>query len=317
MNFLSAFAQKLAPEQSLKARLHKHLAGPESGRSMTVLHASAVTKSDFCARRNAIVTATGIKPPSEYVSTASRVTYTQGRLLQDQVVNWCADMGIAVGDWKCAACGKLHRFQKRPLKCDNGLGQFTGGPQMNCGARDFHPVEVRFTSPLSGISGGFDMIVNLGSPKLRLTEIKTIKGEDFKALAAPLAEHKLRTALYLRIAAESQHPLSGHVDDQIATVLYLSKGHGVGDPTLKPMGVNESLSPFKEFQVYRDDALTDPLVKHGAAFWAWRHGKGGMPDRVCASAGDKKAKFCPAAQYCFGDVFPPGAVNENPIDLLS
>jgi hypothetical protein len=144
-----------------------------------------------------------------------------------------------------------------------------------------------------------------------MVEIKTIKGDDFKTLAAPLAEHRLRTALYLRIVSQSDHVMAGHVDDQVATVLYLSKGHGIADPSLKAMGVNESLSPFKEFQVYRDDAMTDPLVKSAAAYTAWRKGQEGMPAGVCASMTDKRAKTCQVAQYCFGGLFPPGTPNAN------
>lgn len=137
-----------------------------------------------------------------------------GTDLQDAIVHHFADMGRAVGHWKCTACGKVHQFCKRPGKCEN------------CGCKGFKPEEVRFQSAISGASCGVDMLVQLGGPKLFPVELKTMIKDQFAELVAPLQEHRLRTNLYLRLISESEQPWSNLVSTEEARVLYVCKGGG-------------------------------------------------------------------------------------------
>ena len=301
MNFVKTMLEGDQGKHSLKVLLHRQLARMEPPRSMATLHASEVTKSEFCARRSAIMLASGVRAGDEYLSGSMAMTFQIGRDVQDHIVSAAADAGIAVGHWRCVACNRLHEFCKRPVECHK------------CTRRTFTPVEVRFKSEVSGISGGFDMIMSTGLPKLRLVEIKTMAPIEFQALVLPLAEHKLRTALYLRIAAESANPLSQHIDQNEALVLYVSKGgFGHADPALTQLLPRERHSPFKEFVVKRDDAMTQPTVDAAMALTGWRTGVSGMPTPRCHKPTDKLAQWCPVAQYCFGSVFPPGQPNPHP-----
>lgn len=291
-----AFLKKLshfAPTRDLRYLLHSHLNEKELHRGIGHVHASEATNEDFCPRYYALADVTQHKLPSQWVSTSEQVTFHIGRVLQDAVVNWCAEMDRAVGHWACSGCEKVVEFQKRPAKCPK------------CGCRSFKPEEVRFTSKVSGISGGIDMLVELGNPLLRVVEIKTIDKDQFKALVAPLAEHRHRTALYLRLIAESNHPWAKRVDKKNADILYVSKGgYGVQDPELKKWGMVESFSPFKRYTVSAGDADTDAICAAAKVVKDFRAGDVGMPQGVCGTAMTKRAKACSLCKECFSGDYP-------------
>jgi hypothetical protein len=293
-----SFLKKLStavPSGSLKYLLHNHLAGPEDGRPYANIHASELTKPEgLCPRLYALADVTKAKPKNEWLSTSDQVTFRIGRELQDATVNWFADMGKAIGHWKCSACGALHEFQLRPAKCGT------------CHSRHFHPKEVRFKSEINGASCGVDMLVAMGDTKLVPVELKTMDKDLFKGLVAPLAEHRLRTNLYLRIIKESAHVWSKQVDVSRAIVFYISKGgFGCADPQLKAWGLYDGFSPFKEYEVKRADKETDYLSARAKVVTDFRAGKIGMPTGLCSTAMSKRAQGCNLKGVCFGGDHPP------------
>lgn len=286
------FLKKAAPEASLKFWLHQHLNGPSAGRSTSHVHASDMTKHDgFCPRFFALADVTKMKTNPEWLDTSHNVTFTLGRWMQDQIVDWFADMGKAICHWKCVSCGTMHEFTKRPEKCKT------------CGCKTSKPIEVRFESAVTGASCGVDMLLAMGEPKLRPVEIKTIRPEDFKALVAPLAEHRTRTNLYLRIIEESGNPL---VATNKATVLYVTKGgYGCQDNDLKAMGLKERFSPFKEFSVTRQDSDTNAICARAKVVKDFREGKVGMPRGICTTALTPRACSCSLKEVCFSGEHAP------------
>ena len=191
MKFL-AKAKKPSHEQSVKYLLHQHLNGPEPARGLKNVHASELTKPDgICARAYALSDVTKQKPGNVWLSTSENLTYRLGRIMQDETINDFADMGKAICHWRCVSCKHLHEFTSRPFNCSV------------CKVTTFTPEEVRIESAVTGASCGVDMLLMMGEGKLRPVEIKTMAADQFKTLAAPLAEHRLRTNLYLRIIAES------------------------------------------------------------------------------------------------------------------
>ena len=291
-----AFMKKLnhfVPTRDLKYLLHQHLNEKEVHRGIENVHASEVTKEGFCPRFYALADETKAKLPSEWVNTAEQVTFRIGRELQDAIVNWFADMGRALGHWKCLSCGKQHEFCKRPLKCDK------------CGCRAFKPEEVRFISAVTGVSGGIDMLVELGNPLLRIVEIKTMDKDIFKALVAPLAEHRQRTALYLRLVQESTQPWAKRVDKKHADIIYVSKGgYGVQDDELKTWGLMESFSPFKRYTIKHDAADNDEICRVAKVVSDFRKGDVGMPEGICDTMLEKRAKACSQCKVCFSGDYP-------------
>ncbi|MEY9560513.1 hypothetical protein [Sinorhizobium fredii] len=288
-------AKAFLPERSLKYLLHQHLNGPDPPRPLKTIHASELTKPEgLCPRMYALADVTKTKLKDDWLTTSEQATYELGRKLQDSVVNWFADMGRAFCHWKCLACGSVHDFQLRPLKCQQ------------CGCKHFAPKEPRFESAISGASCGVDVMLALGAKKLTPVEIKTIDKDEFKALKAPLAEHRWRTNLYLRIIAESKEPWSDRVDTERAKVLYVSKGgYGCEDDKLKQWGLNERYSPFKEFEVERKDAETDDLMLRAWVVSEFRKGTIGMPCGICTTALSKRAQQCFMKGPCFSGAYPP------------
>ena len=294
------FAKKLAkanvllPPISARALLHEHMRGRKPARPLTKVHASELTKEDgICPRLYALNDIDDTKPPDQWLSTSQVLTYDIGHMVQEHIAQTFADMGRAIGDWKCVACKKLYPFQQRPTTC-------------SCGSKSFKHQELRFESAVSGASCGVDLLLNLTPKALTPIEIKTIESEAFKELVAPLAEHKLRTNLYLRLISESADPKAKTIDTERALVLYVSKGgFGTKDPTLKSHGINDVFSPMKEWVVKRDDSQTDKLVAMAAIVKKWREGAIDMPHGVCTTALSKRASGCHHKALCFSGKHPP------------
>lgn len=288
-------AKELKPEVSVKYLLHRYLSGYDKARSLSIIHASELTKPEgLCPRFYALSDVTKTKPKDPWLTASQRMTFQIGRDQENNIVKWFGEMGKAVCHWKCVACGTVHEFQTRPIACQT------------CGVKVLEPKEVRFQSAVSGASCGVDMLLALGEKKLRPVELKTIDKEEFKNLKAPLAEHRWRTNLYLRIISESDHSWSSMVNSEVATILYVSKGgFGCADPELKKWGLTDQYSPFKEFQIKRDDSQTDDLVARAKAIKDFREGKVGMPCGICTTAMDKRAKMCSLKAVCFSGEYPP------------
>jgi hypothetical protein len=279
----------------LKHFLHSSLAGEREARSLATIHASEVTREDpkFCPREIALLDITGKKRESEFLSTSMSVVFELGWRIQYMVTDWLAS--IAVGDWTCRKCRNVAAFCSRPSACGK------------CGSSvrwDYE--ECRFESTVTGISAGIDVLVQLDGPALGVVEIKSIDKDKFKTLVAPLAEHRLRTNLYLRVIAESGESHRRHlIDTTKACVLYVSKGgYGVKDTSLKEAGlVDGGYSPFKEFTVERNDEETDEVCTRAKLAHDFRASKV-MPGGVCETSFCPRAKSCPVLKECFSGSYP-------------
>lgn len=295
LSFIKAVPVKKSP--GLRKLLHKQLAGPEVGRSFKNLHASDVTHPDyqFCARERAYVHQLNKQPKVGFLSTSENVTYDIGRFVEQKVIDTLAEAGMAVGDWKCLHCGKTAKFCKRPFKCDG------------CGHPHLKYVELRAKSDVTGVSCGLDVLVHFpGTAKHRVVEIKSIDKDQFKTLVAPLAEHEQRTKLYLKCVAESSQPWAETIYTDYGYVLYVSKGgYGTQCEEIAMWEFKDApFSPFKDYVVQRDDEGLKVVLAHVLLFqeWyaAWKAGEEPeLPERLCSSSLDKRAKKCSCLSPCF------------------
>lgn len=279
-----------AKPRSLKYMLHKHLSDMADARPLSNLHASELTKEDgVCPRMYALADVTEIEMPPQDVSASNQMTWEMGRNTQDAIVNWFADMGMAVVDWQCRSCDTMHPFQKRPSECSH------------CGRSTFDPKEPRFVSAVTGASAGIDMFIDWGDGEpYEVVELKTMDKDEFKTLAMPLAEHRLRTNLYLRIIDESDDIRATRVNTDQGWVFYTSKGgYGVADPDIRAWGLSEYFSPWKEYHALRDDAQTKDMAVRAKAINDFRAGRTTMPMGLCTTALDDRAKKCPCRKPCF------------------
>ena len=288
------FITKAKGERSLKRLIHEHLSGTEKARSTKLVHASDLMKQnhEFCAREYALYDITGKKPSDQFLSTAMRTVFGFGWLIQEWVVSTLADAGLAVTDWYCNNCGKAAILCLRPSACST------------CGGAKFTPGEHVFQSEVSGVVGSIDTFVRFpgSDPRLVALEIKSIDKEQFKELEAPLAEHRWRTNLYLRLIAESDDPSKADINQDVGMVLYVSKGgFGVKDLKIKEWGLQDhGFSPYKEHFIKRDDKVTQTKVAHAIRLLSYRKGDKGVPLGICPSSVHPRAKQCPVHAECFG-----------------
>jgi hypothetical protein len=278
------FLKKLTNKNhSVKELLLKSVGGSESARSPKELHASDLTRQDptFCPREVALHRVENVPRKDQWVQHAMRVTWDEGRDKQWRVNNDYL-RPYMVGPWHCTRCGDDVEWGGLPSAdgCKSPRGQHA-----------WEYEEPVFHHP-SGFSGSLDGLVRFSSAVIRPLEVKIIKGDDFKTLKAPLAEHRVRTQLYLRLVAESTHPRTAEISTDCAHVLYIMRGHGAKDE-------EGTITPFKEFVVKRDDTVVDKYV------WMSESIKAGMPEGTCASMMDPRAKKCLVAKHCFSGKHPP------------
>lgn len=299
MTFKLISSLKAKKEVSIKHMLHRELAGYEPPRDDSYIHASDLMKAgEYCPREWALYDLGLAKKKGFFVGTSQAVTFAQGRDVERRIRNdWLRK--YMVGNWSCEVCGHVHSFGKEPKgKC----------PKCGWGGR-WEYLEPRVSDPVSGISGGIDGLVDVGGLGLRVLEIKIMAPDEHKSLAAPLAEHKFRTSLYLRLASAEGSMISDQIDQNEASILYVSRSFGFKDTTLAENGIKDSpFSPFKEFAIKRDDALSDVAVSKASALTMWRkwpeEQKSGGPCGVCTGAFTKRAQQCPAVSACFSGKLP-------------
>lgn len=288
-----SFMKKIGDMQkgdSLKYRLHRKMAGYEAARDHKIVHASDVTKKDFCPREFALCDATGKKPKGGFIGTSLRATFDLGNALQDMLnqkwaVDWC------IGTWECKHCGEQYGFQKRPASC------------VECKHTHFHYLEENFVSPGCGYSGSIDYLFDPGVGKYKITEVKTMMKDEFKALKMPLAEHLVRTSIYLRLVSECNDWRTKRIDTESASILYICKGFGCADHTVKEKGIADAgFSPFKEFTVGRNDSSVDYAVQKAQEVQIYRN-SGVLPGRVCPHSLCTRAKSCPVTKECWSTYY--------------
>lgn len=288
--------KSIKKDHSIKMMLHSRLAGWEKPRPAVNIHASDLMKSPEYCPREAVFLAQGLSTKKDsFIGTSLRVTFDYGRFLEDSIRNdWLRD--VMVGEWQCGVCGFVHgTFGKVPvIKC----------PSCGWGGK-WKYKETRFLSPESGISGGIDGFVDVGASKLKLLEIKTISSDEFKKIVAPLAEHKFRTALYLKLIEDSDLPDSGRINTQEAHLLYVAKSFGVKDDSIREAGIKDApFSPFKEFIIKRDDSIADTPIAKATVVSNYLRTQKGMPCGLCKSSLELRAQKCSSSYLCFSSLYP-------------
>jgi len=291
----NAIHQAVKPQHSVIGVLKQNLGGTQRGRSMKVLHASDVTKFDFCPRKWALFDLFDKDPASQFVATAMDVTFQLGLAIETMLIEeWAGD--AVVGNWRCRWCGQQRTMVPKP----DGYC-ITGGTKKHWWQHMQLVIEV----PTHGMQGAPDALFNIGAPQLVTTEIKIMAPAEFDDLLAPLPEHRLRTTLYLWMLEHSQHPYRDKINLQECRVLYVSRGYG------KMNAAWNEVLPFKEFVVKRNDLDLNEFITRAAALKAFRT-IGLMPQGICSTALEKIAKQCSVKEACFSGQYPAGKYPQHP-----
>ena len=289
----NALHKATRPKQSIISVLKQQLGGPQRGRSMKVLHASDVTKVDFCPKKWALFDLFEKDPPMDTIATAMDVTYQMGLVTERLLIEEWAGTAV-VGNWRCRWCSEQRSMVPKPGGC--------------CKTGEKHwwqHLQMVVEAPEYGIQGGIDALFNIGAPQLIVTELKTLNPVEFDTIVVPFPEHRLRTNLYLKILDESHHPHKEKICTTEARVLYISRGYG------KLNAEWNEILPFKEFVVKRNDADLAEFLKRATALKTFRQ-SGLIPAGICATALDKIAKKCSVCQPCFSGQYVAGKYPPSP-----
>lgn len=269
---------------SVKELLHHHVGELEQGRSPKNLHASSLTKEDpeYCPRAHAYEYGSN-KATEHLVNTTLRVTFDMGNAIQSLLNNvWLRDQNY--GNWVCSSCGTSKMFTTAPQKACGKAG-------VRC---NWNYSEIMFRhKELNRLIGSIDCLINNGGPKLRMVECKIMDKDYFKALKAPLSEHKVRTKLYLKLIAESDSELKNLIDLEEATILYISRSFGFKDEKGR-------ISPFKEYHVKRNDEDVQYLMDKASKFQDFVD-TGVHPPRICDTISCPRANLCKVRALCFSE----------------
>jgi hypothetical protein len=290
MSFLKRATDKVG-KLIIKDLLHAKVGGNEPARGQDTIHASDLTKQNnqwgvgYCPREVRLreVVKDAPKRPPQFLPVATYVTFNEGRDKQKRLnEDWLVD--IMWGRWVCLACGEEHKFSLRP--------ESSGGDHLHVWQYE----EPRVIDYISKTSGGIDAVVDVGKKKLHIIEVKIMKSDDFKALVAPLSEHRVRTRLYLRQIAGSRQKFAKKIETDYAHILYIMRGHGCKQE-------DGRISPFKEYIVERDDSEVQHYLGMAHALTLSRQDDKLFPAGVCANQMEPRAVKCPLAKTCFSTKF--------------
>jgi hypothetical protein len=199
----------------IKDLLHDEMTSIEDARSIARVHSSDLThERGFCPRE--VVLSKLLTRPrlDKKIDVALRYTFDEGRDKQWRLNNdWLRR--YMIGDWQCTQCGWFVPWSRYPVKRACQSNYFA-----SC---SFEYREAVFKGP-NDVSGSIDAVVDVGLPKLRVVECKILSDgqkEVFRRLIQPMAEHRIRTRLYLKLIAESDFKHKDEIDTDTAHVIYM------------------------------------------------------------------------------------------------
>ena len=242
-----------------------------------LIHASSTTSSTYCPKRFAILDREKkFDLEVEMIPPLTKITFDAGIDKQARI-NDVYLRDKMIGFWEHPVTGKIL-----------GMGHAPDGEE----GKHYKYKEVGWRKRNSLLVGRTDALVEITPrDKLLMVEIKIISPNQFKDLAAPLAEHKYRCQLYLHLIANATRQEKSWVNTDYCHVLYCSRAHGIK--------VNDRMTCFKEYRIKRDDdAIAGVLEKIDVA--TRNIEKGEFSGAICETNKDKVAQKCPVSELCFG-----------------
>jgi len=219
----------------------------------------------------------------QWESFKDRVTFGIGNAIHFWMQNTPDVFGSRRrGWWKCSACGRVRYFGGPPRR-----------PCEHCGAKKtatfYHEHYMKVREPLI-VTGHPDMFWEKTNKVFRVCELKSISGEMFPSLAAPLIAHVWQVQTYMW-GSEFDKSLPIDVDRNVGYILYVSKKE------------HTDQIPVKMFPVKRDEALVLRIrAKLGAYVRGMKEYPKWLPpmDSHCETSklSSYRARFCPVREEC-------------------
>lgn len=212
----------------------------------------------------------------EYITFSRQLTFDIG----NAVHRWLQNSPDYYGDqrrgyWQCLSCNNVTYFSKPRIT-----------PCAKCGA---NPTAFEYKEALLilkepyNISGHPDMFISAEHTegRIRVMEFKTMDGDKFSSLKAPLVEHVWQVNAYMWMCHEDPIQLPAKIDTKLAYIVYISKKEKQGVLPIKTFvvkrstdvinGIKEKLAIFN--QAVKTKVLPPPnleCVKTGFNGWSSR-----------------------------------------------
>lgn len=223
------------------------------------------------------------KSAMSYYDSNSALTYAIGNMIH----YWVQNSGDVFGNkrtgwWRCTACNNIRYFGTPDKKSCQYCGALSE-------ATIYHEHGGIVHDPFI-FSFHIDMFLRIRDGLYRVVEIKSIEGEAFKKLVAPLWNHEYQVNLYM-MAMRFNNSLPIKVDTDVGYVLYVSKKHLV------------SLFPYKMFIVKRNNEIIKGIENR---LLSYKRGMEDFPknlpqvDEKClvSEFNGYKTNWCPCSEEC-------------------
>lgn len=235
-----------------------------------------------CMRKLVIGVSLKLKEP-KWQGIRDRLTFGIGNAVHDWLQNSPSIFGDRrYGWWKCLACGQVRYFGSPPKK------------DCSCGARPeasiYHEHSFEITHPVT-VSGHPDMFFKPSwAKKLRITELKTLAGDEFDKLPSPFIGHEWQTHVYMW-GCQNDPSLPVQVDEEVSYIVYVTKRNRPGD------------FPMKVFPVVRNELIIKRIKEK---LMQYQTGMKSFPKNlpppaeecVRGSYSNYKAKWCVSREEC-------------------
>lgn len=248
---------------------------------------------NICPRMYVLVAKSGNAPPKP-VTSADRLVWAYGRAAEKHIrtsfIKGRAGQGM-LGKWRCRCGNMTHEgfWEDRP-RSDVGrdIGQKCDSCDFKLYQEDYEEYTL-FDRDLH-IVGNPDMLFRTrnGGPT-HVVEIKSMAGEAFEKLTAPLGDHVLQAFMYHYLAKKA-----GLNPAQKVIILYASKKY------------SRQTSVYREYHVDTDSDFYRMSIERATRAAAQIRdafaNDTAPPREYCGAITDKLASGCPAAMDCFNGV---------------
>lgn len=304
---LKAYGDTHKSVDVLLPALERHLlTRPEEHRDGTVLHPSALSKSQWCPRKETYDFEVGPGDPEHFSLTTLNI-FENGHAMHAKYQRWLAEMGVLWGKWRCQLCSATQWGLSRDLEL------------CACGAdmRFWEYREVPLAAPELMLGGHADGVVVLdrpdGSTSVKLLEIKTLSPGTIRVLAPtlhkPYADKEITiNQLWMGI----NKPFSDHVRQALLYFYMAARWNLLPGRYIIPY-VDEIIfiyewkptNQIKEFRVRFNMTYIEHILNGARAVTQYMFGNAARPAHpVWATQGkrqdEKECKACPHRNACWG-----------------
>lgn len=212
-----------------------------------------------------------------------QVTFDIGSALHKWIQNSDAYFGDQRrGTWQCNACGKVRLFGKPPIEGCTKCGA-------DIQAMEYRELELLMHEPYR-VTGHPDLFIEPfdAKGKIRVVELKTMSGDRFERLNAPLIEHVWQIQTYMWACHTKAFDIGVRIDNEYGYIVYITKQERKGEVPIKVFTSKHDSRVLKDIksklQLYIDGVDTGVLPP---------------PDQTC-KPDSWKERMCVAKKICRG-----------------